>query len=202
MIEKYNILVSSVGGQGGVTLARIISQAAMLQGYNVLVGETLGMAQRGGAVQSHIRIGNKVHGFVIPNGETDILLSLEPSESVRTPELIGPETKVIMSTHFVNPIQTILGKQNACDLSSIIAALKKITPKVYALDARQIALSVEAPNSLNIVILGAYAALNEGVLSDETLKEVISITTPKRFLKDNTIAFKIGYKEMLSIIHD
>ena len=197
---EYNILVASVGGQGGVTLARIISQAAMLQGLNVRVGETLGMAQRGGAVQSHIRIGDSVHGFVIPHGRANVLLSLEPSESVRAPEYIGPETKVLMNTSFIHPIQTLLGNQKIVDLNSITTILKELSPQIITIDAKKITLSVEAPNSLNIVILGAYAALNDGVLTEWSLRESMFNLIPKRFHKENIRAYESGYEEILNII--
>src|SRR5512136_2621720 len=101
---EHNILITSVGGQGGITLARIIAHAALKQGLDVIVGETLGMAQRGGSVQSHIRVGEGAHGSLIPRGRCNFLLSLEPSEAVRVPEYLGPSTKVILSTTPVYPI--------------------------------------------------------------------------------------------------
>ena len=200
MVEEYNILITSVGGQGGVTLARILSQAAMIQGLNVRVGETLGMAQRGGAVQSHVRIGDAVHGPLIPHGKTDVLLSLEPSESIRTPEYLSPRTKAIVNTSFVHPISVMLGDEKPSDLDAIISALRDISPKVYTLDAKRISASLGVPGSLNVVMLGAYSALDENIISDESLKLALAESTPRRFLEQNTRAYEAGYEEMVSMM--
>ena len=93
MTKEYNILISSVGGQGGITLARILSNAALTQGLNVRIGETLGMAQRGGAVQSHVRVGTSVYGALIRRGGADVLIALEPSEAVRLAGTSGKEQR-------------------------------------------------------------------------------------------------------------
>jgi len=196
MVDEYNILIASVGGQGGVTLARILSQAALAQGFNVRVGETLGMAQRGGAVQSHVRIGEAVHGPIIPNGRTSVLLSLEPSESLRTPEYLSQGTRAIVNTAFVHPIPVMLGDEKPHDLDTVISALRRISPEVYTLDAKRIAESVGASGSLNIVVLGAYAALGDTILSEASIKSALAESTPKRFLEQNTRAYEDGFREM------
>jgi len=90
VVEEYNVLISSVGGQGGVTLSRILSNAALLQGLNVRVGETLGMAQRGGSVQSHIRVGDNVHGSLIRRGERTCFSPLSPGRRPASVHTWGP----------------------------------------------------------------------------------------------------------------
>jgi indolepyruvate ferredoxin oxidoreductase beta subunit len=192
---EHNILITSVGGQGGITLARVIAQAAIKQRLNVRVGETLGMAQRGGSVQSHIRIGKGVHSPLIPRGGCDVLLSLEPSEAVRAPEYLGPGAIAIVNTTPVLPIPVLLGEAEYPPLERIISALEKIGCTVYTLDARGIADSVDAPTSLNIVILGAYAAIS-GVLNTEALCWALGEALSKRYLDANLRAFDAGYAEM------
>jgi indolepyruvate ferredoxin oxidoreductase beta subunit len=196
MVEEYNILVTSVGGQGGVTLARVLSYAALSQRMNVMVGETLGMAQRGGSVQSHIRVGHRVHSPLMPRARCDILLSLEPTESVRAPEFLRPGTRVVMSTAPVYPIPVMLGEASYPELDRIRDALERIGCRVYALDARELALKAEAVASLNVVVLGAYAALEEGVISTASMRRALGETLPRRFLEQNTKAFDLGYMEM------
>ncbi|MCJ7573756.1 indolepyruvate oxidoreductase subunit beta [Candidatus Bathyarchaeota archaeon] len=200
MVEEYNILVTSVGGQGGVTLARVLSYAAMGEGLNVRVGETLGMAQRGGPVQSHVRVGDRVHGSQMPRGRCDVLLSLEPAESVRAPEFLGLGTRVVMSTAPVYPIPVMLKEETYPELGMITAALGRIGCRVHALDARELAIGAEAPASLNVVVLGAYAALEEGVIGTESIRRALGEALPRRFLEQNTKAFDLGYAKMRHLL--
>jgi indolepyruvate ferredoxin oxidoreductase beta subunit len=192
---KHNILITSVGGQGGITLARVIAHAAMRQRLNVRVGETLGMAQRGGSVQSHIRMGEGVHSPMIPNGGCDVILSLEPSEAVRVPEYLGPGATAIINTSPVYPIPVMLGEAKYPATSDIVSALRKIGCIVYTLDARCLADEAKAPASLNIVVLGAYAAL-PGVISPESLRWALGEALSNRFLEENLRAIEAGHTEM------
>jgi indolepyruvate ferredoxin oxidoreductase, beta subunit len=189
----HNILLTSVGGQGGVTLARVLACTAVNQGLDVRVGETLGMAQRGGSVQSHVRIGEGVQGCLIPCGQCDVLLSLEPSEAIRAPEYLGKKTKVILNTSPVYSIPVMLKEAKYPDLIEITRILEKICEKVYCLNANSLSLEVEAPTSLNMVILGAYAALNIGVVTTEFLRKAISEALSNRYLEANLRAFDKGY---------
>jgi len=193
---QYNILITSVGGQGGITLAKVLAYAALNQGLDVKVGETLGMAQRGGSVQSHVRIGDGVYGSLIPRGKCDVLLSLEPSEAVRVPEYLGPGTKVILSTAPVYPIPVMLKEALYPELSKITLALEKIGCNVYAIDARTLAIDADASTSLNIVVLGAYAALNEGILTNESLRKSLGEALSRKLLEANLRAFEKGYEAM------
>jgi len=193
---EHNILITSVGGQGGMTLARVLAEAAITQGLNVRVGETLGMAQRGGPVQSHVRIGEGIQGSVIPNGRCDVLLSLEPGEAVRVPEYLGPGTKAVVATAPVYPIPVMLGETKYPDLTAITRSLSRIGCIVHTLDAATLAREAQAPGSLNMVVLGAYAALRVGVLPSESLRSAIEEALPKRFLEANLRAFDSGFKAM------
>lgn len=197
---EHNILITSVGGQGGIALARVLAYAAMSQRMNVVVGETLGMAQRGGSVESHVRIGEGVYGQLIPRGRCDVLLSLELSEAVRVPKYLSSDTEVILSTAPVYPIPFLLKEASYPELLKITSALKKIGCKAYTLDAMALAIDAKAPNSLNIVILGAYAALEKGVLTTESLRSALSEALSKRFLDANIRAFDKGYDAMKELV--
>ena len=196
---EHNVLITSVGGQGGVTLAKIIAHAALRQGLDVKVGETLGMAQRGGSVQSHIRVGESAHGSLIPKGRCNFLLSLEPSEAVRVPEYLSPSTKVILSTTPVYPIPVMLKEAIYPELAQIISALEKIGCRVYPLEANDLASEANAPTSLNMVILGAYAALGS-LITVDSLRKALSEALSKRFLEANTRAFDKGYYAMKKLL--
>jgi indolepyruvate ferredoxin oxidoreductase beta subunit len=195
-VREYNILVSGVGGQGGVTLARVISDAAMSQGLNIRVGETLGMAQRGGAVQSHIRLGDDVHGPLIPSGGADALLALEPGEAVRVAGYLGPGTRVIMNTTPTHPIPVMLGQATYPSLKEITDALEAVGCEVHAIDATRIAREADAPRSLNVTVLGAYMALGEGVLTGDAVKEALRRSLPARYLEQNLRAYERGFEAL------
>jgi len=197
---EHNILISSVGGQGGVALARVLADAAMDQGLSVRVGETLGMAQRGGSVQSHVRIGENIHGSLMPLGGCDVLLSLEPSESLRAPEYLGSKTRAILNTAPVYPIPVLLKEATYPAFAKVASALEGLGCRVYGIDAHELALRANAPSSLNIVILGAYAALGEGVLTAESLRKAVVDFLSKRFLEANIRAFEEGYRAMEKLL--
>jgi indolepyruvate ferredoxin oxidoreductase, beta subunit len=197
---EHNILITSVGGQGGITLARVLAYAAMRQSINVVVGETLGMAQRGGSVESHVRIGEEAHSQLIPRGGCNVLLSLEPSESVRASKYLSPETQVILSTTPVYPIPVMLKEASYPELQKITSALNRIGCKTYAIDAAALAIDAEAPTSLNVVILGAYAALDTAVLNPDSLKWALGEALSKKSLDANIRAFDKGYEAMKKLM--
>ena len=112
---QYNIVFAGVGGQGILTIAQAISRAAMLRGWNVKQSEVHGMSQRGGAVQAHLRIADRaIHSDLIPIGQADMLLAVEPLEVLRYVEYLTDNGVVVCSTvPFVNigdypPIEEVL----------------------------------------------------------------------------------------------
>lgn len=196
MAEAYNILISSVGGQGGITLARAFSTAAMGVGLNVRVGESLGMAQRGGSVRSHVRLGDGVHGALIPEGRADVVLSLEPAEALRVVKYISERTTVIMNSSPVLPISVLLNEASYPEIGEIERVLRKVAGEVYTIDALDLAVKAGTSRSLNVVMLGAYMALGKTVLSMEAVKGALKETLPPRYLEMNMRAFEMGMEEM------
>ena len=92
-----NILICGVGGQGTVLAAKVLSQAAISGGEHVLSAETIGMAQRGGSVTSHVRIGEGIFSPLIPKGQADIIISFEAAEAVRNIEYLKADGTVIVN---------------------------------------------------------------------------------------------------------
>jgi indolepyruvate ferredoxin oxidoreductase beta subunit len=196
MIREYNVLISSVGGQGGITLARILSNAGMNLGLKVLVGETLGMAQRGGSVQSHVRFGEDVYGPLIPEGRTHVLLSLEPAEALRVAKYIGKKTTIILNTSPTLPLSVMLNEATYPNPDLITSILEKLGDRVYPINATELAKKAGSSRSLNIVIMGAYMSLGEPVLTLEAVREAIATSLPSRYLEQNNRALKIGLEKM------
>ena len=200
MIREYNILISSVGGQGGITLARIISKAALSQGLEVRVGETLGMAQRGGSVQSHVRLGEDVYGPLIPDGRSDVVLSLEPAEALRVSRYVGKRTTIITNTSPYLPISVLLKETTYPKIEQITSILHRLGGRVYSIDAMELAKKAGSSRSLNIVVLGAYMSLGEPVLTPDAIKEAMASSLPGRYLGQNIRALKLGMDKMKELI--
>ena len=103
-----NIILCGVGGQGTVLASRLISAAAMDRGWPVMSAETIGMAQRGGSVFSHLRIGEEVHCPMIARGEADLILGFEPGEAVRMLPWLKPGGAVVTADRGVTPVTVSL----------------------------------------------------------------------------------------------
>jgi len=194
MVDEHNILISSVGGQGGITLARVLSHADMAMGLNVRVGETLGMAQRGGSVRSHVRLGEAVHGALIPEGKADVVISLEPAEALRVVKYMGPGTTVIMNSRPVLPISVLLNETTYPEIDEIEGLLRKVTGGVHTIDAHDLAVEAGTARSLNVVMLGAYMALGEPALTLGAVTDALKETLPPRYLEQNMKAFEMGMR--------
>lgn len=146
---KYDIVLAGVGGQGVLSLAAIIGIAAVEAGLHLKQAEVHGMSQRGGAVQSHLRIaGRPIYSDLIPLGGAHMLLSMEPMETLRyVPFMAGNGVAVVDQTPFVNI-------PNYPELESVLAALRDL-PRTHLVDAEGIAKELRAARSSNMVLLGA-----------------------------------------------
>ena len=110
MDKNFNIIVNGVGGQGIITLLSLIDEAALIEGYDVKSSELHGLSQRGGSVETHIRFGKKINSPLIPNGDADLIISLEMLEGLRETIKAGKQTKFLIN-EFVSPFQDSLTKE-------------------------------------------------------------------------------------------
>lgn len=146
---KKDIILCGVGGDGIVSVAKIISDAALTLGLNVKQSEIHGMSQRGGSVFSHLRISSEpIFADVIPEGKADIILSSEPMEALRYLPFLGKDGVVITNS---DPFVNI---NNYPDVDKVMAELKRL-PRCVAFNANEIAKQVHARG--NMVLLGAAA---------------------------------------------
>jgi indolepyruvate ferredoxin oxidoreductase beta subunit len=146
---KKDIILSGVGGQGILSIAAIIGLAAVEKGLFVKQAEVHGMSQRGGAVQSHLRISSdEVASDLIPFGEADVILSVEPLESLRyLPYLSSNGWIITNTTPFVNIT-------DYPEMDKLLAQIRSYK-NVVAIDADKIAKQISSPRASNVVILGA-----------------------------------------------
>lgn len=190
-----NCMLSGVGGQGTVLASRLIAQAAMANGEMAMTAETIGMAQRGGCVVSHVRCGKEVASSLIPKGMADIIIGFEPNEAVRVLPYLKNGGTVITTKRSVEPVTGALtGKTYPGEV--MIDYLKKTDARVIVVDADEICKEVGSFKVLNIILLGA--AVKSGVLgiSPEEMKETIKERVKPKFVDLNLKAFDLAYERV------
>ena len=191
-IQELNVLIAGIGGQGNILCSRVIASAALKQGHRVRVADTLGGAQRGGCVSSHIQIGSRVFGPLIPEGRADILVGFEPVEALRAAKFLSPKATAIVNSRRVVPSDVKMGKARYPDLEVIVGYLKRLAESVYVLDAMALAEKVESPVSMNIVMLGALAGVGKLPIQTDLLRDTMLEWVPERTREHNIKAFDLG----------
>lgn len=173
-----NILICGVGGQGTVLAAKVLSQAAITCGQRVLSAETIGMAQRGGSVVSHVRIGEDVYSPLISKGQADIIISFEAAEAVRNAEYLKKGGTVIVNKKVVQPTTASLtGKTFSEEV--MIEYLGKIADQVIAVDTEVACKELGSSKVVNMVLLGA--ACKSGIIEKDDLKSAIKMLVKPDF---------------------
>jgi len=190
--EELNIILAGVGGQGNVRGALILGTAAVKAGYRARVSDVYGIAQRGGPVLSHVRIGREIYGSMVEEHRSDIVVGLEPMEALRaTSRFLRPSGTVILSTRPIYPVEVNTGKAQYPRLEEILAVIGKASRKIVTLDATKVAEEAGIPIAANIVVLGVLAGLGILPFSELALKDAIRENIP-RALEQNLRAFEAG----------
>jgi len=149
---KYDVILCGVGGQGILSVAAVIARAAMDAGLQVRQSEVHGMAQRGGAVQAHLRLSDgDIHGDLIGRGRADMILSMEPLEALRYVAYLGSNGMIVSAAEAYNNIV------DYPDIDAVLSALKA-QPRSVIVQTKVIAEEAGNPNSANMALVGAAAA--------------------------------------------
>lgn len=188
---RLNILVIGVGGQGALTTAHLIARSALKAGLTAITAETHGMAQRGGSVEVHVRIGD-VYSPLIPDAFANIVLALEPAEALRYARFIGKDTIVILNNRKLVPPSVTAGFGRYPEIEEIVDKLKKIAKKVYVVPASELATKIGDIVATNVVIVGIMLSLLKLPFKIEHVEEVIKETMKNSEM--NLRALKIGYE--------
>ncbi len=190
---KYDILIAGVGGQGVVLASRMLALASMKAGFHVSTAETIGMSQREGSVSSHIRIGDKVSGSLIPIGQADLLLGLEPAETVRNLPFLREGGKVLVNTHAIPPASRPPGSPEY-DPAALLSFLCAYYPDILCSDFTELADDVGTYRAANVAMLGAAAGARVLPFEEDILKAVLDAEIPEKYRAVNDAAFERARK--------
>jgi len=182
-----NIILAGVGGQGILSIAAIIDWAALNMGLNIKQAEVHGMSQRGGAVQSHLRISsNEIYSDLIPFNGADLILSVEPMESLRYVPYLSDTGRIVTSTDAFENIT------NYPEYESIINEIKNTNRPIFV-DAKAIAKEICNNKAVNIIMLGAATAYIgiEPELLEEGIKTLFA-RKGEEVVNSNIAAFRRG----------
>ena len=192
--EIYNLIITGVGGQGNVLTSELIGQALVSKGYLVAIGETYGMAQRGGPVMSHIRIARgKQLSPLIPKGKGDIIVALEPVEALRVLEAYGNlHVVILINTRPIYPVDVTTGNAFYPDFKELGKALESHSRKTYSIDATDKAIQLGSPILANMIMIGALLALKLLPLDIEEFRETLSNRFSQKSFEINAEALEAG----------
>lgn len=184
---SFDVLIVGIGGQGTILTSNILGEACVIEGIPVRGAETHGMAQRGGSVECQVRIGQKFGPLIAP-GTADLIISFDLMEAARACHYLKEGGSIFTSRVFVVPTSVFMQDYPAPDEQMLLSFLED--RNVTIVDAKT--LSEEAGSILtqNVVLLGAASSLLP--LSENSLREAISRTVPKKTIELNLKAFDLG----------
>lgn len=194
-----NILLCGVGGQGTVLASKLLAFAAMEKGLQVRTAETIGMAQRGGSVVSHVRIGTEIHSPLLAKGTADVLIAFEPAEAVRCISYLKQGGTVIVNQKAVRPVTASLQGTYA-DGSEMLCYLRDQAGTVTILDGEAICDACGSSKVLNIVLLAAAAQSGSLGITPEELKSAIRKRMPEQFHALNLRAVDMAVQSQTEMV--
>ncbi len=185
---RGNVFLAGVGGQGILLASEVMGEAFLIGGYDVKKSEVHGMAQRGGAVTTHLRYGPKVFSPLIDPGTADLLVAFEKLEALRFAHFLKPDGAVVVNAQEIMPPSVATGRERYPE--RIEERLAALTPKLYRIDALAAALSLREVRAANMVMAGAASQLLP--LPEECYLEALRARLPERIVEVNAKAFRAG----------
>lgn len=191
-MEPTRLIIVAVGGQGNLLASKVLAEAALIADIPVRMSEIHGMAQRGGVVESAVIFGD-ARSNIISDGDADVLVGFEPSETLRALNKCNANTVVVTNISPLPPYTVTIGKGVYPDLAQLQKLIQAKTAKLIAFDALALAKKAGNVMSLNMVLLGALIQTGTLPLSRESVKEAIQAATKASFQEINLTAFDLGY---------
>ena len=182
-METINFVLSGLGGQGVLFMTKILARAALNKGLKVMGAETHGMAQRGGSVVSHLRLGD-VKSSLVRTDSAHFLLALEENEAYRNIPFLAKKGRMYASA-----------SDNSFPRQEVRPYLEKMGVISRSVPAADMAMDLGAPMSVNLALLGFFSAFKEGPLSHDELRTTIDQVSPDRFKKINLKVFDAGFEK-------
>jgi indolepyruvate ferredoxin oxidoreductase beta subunit len=179
-----NVFICGVGGQGILLASEILSEVALAKGMDVKKSEVHGMAQRGGAVVSHVRFGPKVYSPVIADGEADLLVSFEKLEALRWLHSLAPGGQLVVNDQEITPSGVDVYPEN------VVPELDARAPKRHTVDALKLAMQAGSARAVNTVMLGAFSGFLP--FTEAEWKAAIEKRVPPKTIDINLEAFELG----------
>jgi indolepyruvate ferredoxin oxidoreductase beta subunit len=193
-MAEMNVVLAGVGGQGTILAAEILGAAAVKDNLNVRVSEIHGMAQRGGAVTSSVRIGEGALSSTVLEGQADVLLGFEPLETLRSLKFVSEKTLVIMSDERIPPAELAAKKSDYPGTEEIVRTIHLFTNRLVIVQTKRLAKKAGSILALNVILLGALAATEQLPVGTDSVLEALKDLAPARHLEKNLKAFKLGYE--------
>ncbi len=199
-----NVVLTGIGGQGTVLAAKILAQAAQARGWHVRTAETIGMAQRGGSVTSHVRMGDageRVSAPLVNAGAADMLIAFEPGEAARVLNLLSPDGVLVSASEVKQPVSASLSK-TVYAAAPVIEALQKRQATTVFVDGASLLKLIGNPKALNIVLLTVAVAQRNAQgdpvlgITFEELQEAIRTCVKPKFVDMNLAAVEAVRKEL------
>jgi len=189
-MDAKRIFFVGVGGQGNILATKLVGEAALVAGIPVRISETHGMAQRGGVVESTAVIG--AASPIISDYTSDVIIAFEPLEGLRALAKANSDTTVIMSVSCITPFTVAIGRSSYPDVRQAIDYIKGKVKKVVAFDAMAVAMAVNNPMGVNMVMVGALYGSGILPLSEQNFIQAIKTTTKSVFIEKNIACFEGG----------
>ena len=191
---KSDIILCGVGGQGTVLASKLLAAAAMDRGLPVKTAETIGMAQRGGSVFSHVRIGDGSSSPLVGRGRADAIIAFEPAEALRQLAFLRTGGSLVVSDRPIVPVSATVGGP-AYDVDAIMGHLRTTVPNVVVVDAAAAERELGSPKCLNVVLLGAAVRSGALVLGEDDVRGAIRRIVPERVQDLNMRALQFARSE-------
>lgn len=190
-----NIMITGVGGQGTVLAAKVLAQAAETRNWRVRTAETIGMAQRGGSVVSHVRLANqdepRIDAPLIAHGEADLIIAFEPAEAVRCLGYLRPGGALVSATSSVQPVTAALSR-DAYSSKPALEHLRQTVPNCLLVDDTALIKQIGSPKALNVALLASAVAISDLGFTVEELRAAMHASVRSQFVALNDRAIDVA----------
>lgn len=196
--DPLNIIISGVGGQGNILATELLASALVEKGYFATVGETYGASQRGGSVMSHVRISATTeYGVLIPLQQADIIVSFEPTDTLRVARDYANKSTLIITDSRPNyPLGVLIGEAQYPPIEAIEAELNKLSGRVQIIEATRLAVEAGNSQATNILLMGALTALPSVPIDIDDYERILEQRFSGQVLEMNRKVLKIGYEQV------